>query len=228
MGVLYLVPTPIGNLEDITLRGLRILKEAKLILAEDTRNTGQLLKLLGLPKANLRSYHMHNEHGASKSIATEIASSPEDDIYAMVTDAGTPGISDPAYMLVNACIEEGIKVYCLPGPTAFVPALVQSGMPTNSFVFEGFLPVKKGRQTKLKALALEERTIILYESPHRVAKTFTDLALYFGPERKGAAVREISKLFEETKRGTLQELALYFATTSPRGEFVIVIHGSEH
>ena len=222
MGKLYLVPTPIGNLEDMTLRAIRILKEVDLILAEDTRTTGFLLKHFQI-KNRMQSHHKFNEHETTNGIASRIQAGEN---IALVSDAGTPGISDPGFLLVRACIEKGLEIECLPGATAFVPALVNSGFPTDRFCFEGFLPQKKGRQTKLKELALEERTIILYESPFRVLKTLTQLAEFIGENRSVSVSREISKLYEETVRGTLKEVIAHFQVNEPRGEFVIVIAAS--
>lgn len=220
---LYLVPTPIGNLEDITLRAIRILKEVDVILAEDTRTSGKLLHHLGIEK-RMHSHHLHNEH---KTVAHLVERLKKGEKMAMVSDAGTPGISDPGFLLVRACVQEGLKIECLPGPTAFVPALVKSGFSTDRFTFEGFLPVKKGRQTRLQSLAQEERTMIFYESPHRVLKTLEQFKEYFGAERMASVSREISKLFEETLTGTLEELVQTFTTKSIKGEFVIVVQGSK-
>ena len=220
---LVLVPTPIGNLDDITLRAIKVLQDADAILAEDTRTSGILMKHLGISKP-MFAYHAHNEHQALGVIMHRLKAG---DKLALVTDAGTPGISDPAFLLVRECIKEGIKVACLPGATAFVPALVNSGIPTNRFVFEGFLPLKKGRQTMLKALAVEPRTIILYESPMRLVKTLKELAVYFGADRLASVSRELTKMFEENKQGTLQDLAVYFESKSVKGEIVIVIAGAE-
>lgn len=219
MAKLTLVPTPIGNLEDITLRALRVLREARLILAEDTRTTGVLLAHYDI-RCPLQSYHMHNEH---KHLAATIRRIEELGEVALVSDAGTPGISDPGFLLVRECLREGIEVECLPGATAFVPALVASGLPCDKFVFEGFLPQKKGRQTRLTALAHEERTIILYESPYRVVKTLLQLAEVRGEDCPAAACRELSKLHEEQRRGTLKELADHFQSHQPRGEFVLIV-----
>ncbi len=221
MPKLYVVPTPIGNLEDITLRAIRVLSEAALILAEDTRTSSTLLKHYNI-KTKMRSYHKFNEHKISAFIEEFFA---EADTIALISDAGTPGISDPGFLLVRTCIEKGIDVECLPGATAFVPALVNSGFPSDSFIFEGFLPVKKGRQTKLKQLSTYNRTTILYESPHRILKTLTELMLYFGNERKVSVSRELTKKFEETFRGTLKEVFDYFSAKTIRGEFVIIIAG---
>ena len=219
MAKLYLVPTPIGNLEDMTFRAIRILKEVDLILAEDTRTTGILLKHFDI-RNKMQSHHKFNEHETTTGIVSRIQAGEN---IALVSDAGTPGISDPGFLLVRACIEKGLEVECLPGATAFVPALVNSGFPTDRFCFEGFLPQKKGRQTKLKELALEERTIILYESPFRVLKTLTQLAEFIGENRRVSISREISKLYEETVRGTLKEVIAHFQSNEPRGEFVIII-----
>lgn len=219
MAKLTIVPTPIGNLEDITLRALRILKETRLILAEDTRTTGILLAHYKI-RCPLQSYHMHNEH---KHLAATIRRIEELGEVALVSDAGTPGISDPGFLLVRECLKEGIEVECLPGATAFVPALVASGLPCDKFVFEGFLPQKKGRQTRLNALALEERTIIFYESPYRVVKTLVQLAEVRGGDCPAVVCRELSKLHEEIRRGTLSELIHHFENHHPRGEFVLIV-----
>jgi len=219
--MLYLVPTPIGNLKDITLRALELLKEVDLILAEDTRNTSRLLNHFGIQKP-LSPYHQHNEHKILEHLADQLIGGKK---MALVTDAGTPGISDPAFLLVRECIRRGIKVETLPGATAFVPALVNSGLTTNRFVFEGFLPLKKGRHTMLTKLAEEERTIILYESPVRLVKTLEDLAQYFGAERACSVSRELTKMFEENARGTLQEVTNHFRQKTVKGEIVIVIAG---
>ncbi len=219
MAKLYLVPTPVGNLEDMTFRAIRILKEVDLILAEDTRTTGFLLKHFDI-RNKMQSHHKFNEHETTAKIVSQIQAGEN---IALVSDAGTPGISDPGFFLVRACVEKGLEIECLPGATAFVPALVNSGFPTDRFCFEGFLPQKKGRQTKLKQLALEERTIILYESPFRVLKTLTQLSEFIGENRKVSVSREISKLHEETVRGTFNELISHFQVNEPRGEFVIVI-----
>jgi len=219
--MLYLVPTPIGNLKDITLRAIEVLKEVELILAEDTRNTSNLLNHYQIVK-QLSPYHQHNEHKVLQHLVSQLIEGKK---IALVTDAGTPGISDPAFLLVRECIKVGVKVECLPGATAFVPALVNSGLPTNRFCFEGFLPIKKGRQTLLKKLAEEERTLIFYESPVRLVKTLEEFIPYFGGERQCSVSREISKMFEENKRGTLQEAADYFKEKTVKGEIVIVIAG---
>jgi len=222
MSHLYLVPTPIGNLGDMTLRAIRVLQEVDLILAEDTRKTGILLKHYQIVKP-VRSHHQFNEHRTVESLVRELESGTT---MAVVTDAGTPGISDPGFLLVRSCVEAGIRVEVLPGPTAFVPALVSSGIPCDRFIFEGFLPQKKGRMTRMKELATEKRTIVLYESPHRIAKTLEQLAGYFGKERMASVSRELTKLHEETHRGTLGELSAHFSTTPPRGEMVMVIEGA--
>lgn len=222
MGKLYLVPTPVGNLEDITLRALELLKSADLVLAEDTRTTGMLLKHYDI-KARLQSHHKFNEHQTAEAVAERLAVS--DETVVLVSDAGTPGISDPGFMLVRACVARDVEVQCLPGATAFVPALVSSGLPCERFAFEGFLPQKKGRATRIAALAEEPRTMIIYESPYRVAKTLRQLAEAFGSERRCAACREISKLHEECVRGTLEEVAAHFEANEPRGEFVLIVEG---
>ncbi len=221
MSKLYLVPTPIGNLEDITLRALRILKEADLILAEDTRVTSKLLNHYEIKKP-VHAHHQHNEHKTVTFIAEKIASGQ---IIALVSDAGTPGISDPGFLLVRECLKLGLDVECLPGPTAFVPALVQSGLPCDSFVFVGFLPQKKGRQTKFKSLAEENRTMVFYESPHRLIKALEEFKEHFGLERKVSVSRELTKMFEETFRGTSDEAITHFSTKTVKGEIVIVVEG---
>jgi 16S rRNA (cytidine1402-2'-O)-methyltransferase len=220
---LYIVPTPIGNLEDITLRAIRTLKEVDIILAEDTRTSGNLLRHLGIEK-RLFAHHQHNEHKTVSMIAERIANGEK---IALVTDAGTPGISDPGFLLIRECVAQGIEVECLPGPTAFVPALVVSGLPCDTFCFEGFLPQKKGRQTKIKSLVKEERTMVFYESPHRLVKALEQFAEYFGEDRRASVSRELTKMFEENKRGSLKELAEYFKTKIVKGEIVIVIQGAE-
>ena len=222
MGKLYLVPTPVGNLGDITLRALELLKSADLVLAEDTRTTGMLLKHYDI-KARLQSHPKFNEHQTAEAVAERLAAS--DETVVLVSDAGTPGISDPGFMLVRACVAREVEVQCLPGATAFVPALVSSGLPCERFAFEGFLPQKKGRATRIAALAEEPRTMIIYESPYRVAKTLRQLAEAFGAERRCAACREISKLHEECVRGTLEEVAAHFEANEPRGEFVLIVEG---
>ena len=223
MGTLYLVPTPVGNLEDITLRALRILKEVDLVLAEDTRTSGTLLKHFDIQN-RLMSHHKFNEHQTADAFAARMAAG---ETMALVSDAGTPGISDPGFMLVRACVERGVTVQCLPGPTAFVPALVASGLPCERFAFEGFLPQKKGRASRIEALRTEQRTMIFYESPYRMVKTLGQLAEAFGPDRRCSACREISKLHEESVRGTLAEVQAHFEQTEPRGEFVLVVEGGE-
>ena len=219
MSKLFVVPTPVGNLEDITLRAIRILKEVDLILAEDTRQTKKLLDHFQIQK-QLLSYHKFNEHKTVESVVQKITSGQN---IALVSDGGTPGISDPGHILIAACINAGINIDCLPGATAFVPALVNSGFDTDEFVFIGFLPHKKGRQTKLKEVALIEKTILLYESPFRVLKLLEELKQHLGSERKISCSREISKMFEETVRGTADELIQHFTRKEPRGEFVVVI-----
>ncbi len=221
---LILVPTPIGNLKDITLRALEELKSADLILAEDTRTSGVLLKYYEISKP-LQSYHIFNEHKTVEKVVDQIKSGKK---VVLVSDAGTPAISDPGFLLVRTCLEHGIDVQCLPGATAFVPALVMSGLPSDSFVFEGFLPVKKGRQTKLTSLQAEKRTMIFYESPHRIIRTLEDFRTYFGEDRRASVSREISKLYEETVRGTLSEILAIFAQKAPKGEIVVVIEGNKN
>ena len=223
LGILYIVPTPIGNLEDITLRAIRILKEVDLIIAEDTRQSLKLLNHFEIKKT-IQSYHMHNEHKVLQRYVDELLNGKN---IALVSDAGTPAISDPGFLLVRECLKNGIKVDCLPGATAFVPALVKSGLPADSFCFEGFLPEKKGRQTKLKLLAEEERTIILYESPHRLIKTLKQFIEYFGADRLISVSRELTKTFEETVNGTIEEVLLHFENNIVKGEFVIVINGKK-
>lgn len=221
--MLFLVPTPIGNLKDITLRALEVLKEVDVILAEDTRNTSRLLNHYQIQKP-LSPYHQHNEHKILQHLIEQLLAGKK---MAVVTDAGTPGISDPAFLLVRACIKNNIKVETLPGATAFVPALINSGLTTNRFVFEGFLPLKKGRHTLLTHLAEEERTIILYESPMRLVKTLEDLIQYFGAERQCGVSRELTKMFEENARGSLQEVLEHFRQKTVKGEIVIIIAGKE-
>jgi 16S rRNA (cytidine1402-2'-O)-methyltransferase len=222
MSKLYLVPTPIGNLGDITLRAVEVLRSADLILAEDTRTTRVLLNHYSI-KAPLQSHHKFNEHRSLETVCDNIENGT---VTALVSDAGTPGVSDPGFLLVRRCIERGIAVEALPGATAFVPALVSSGLPSDRFCFEGFLPQKKGRQKRLTSLATEERTMILYESPFRVLKTIEQLAAVLGEERRASVSRELTKKFEETIHGTLGSLAGHFKTTAPRGEFVIVVAGA--
>jgi 16S rRNA (cytidine1402-2'-O)-methyltransferase len=221
--MLYIVPTPIGNLQDITLRALEVLKQVDLILAEDTRTSGKLLNHYQISKP-VTSYHMHNEHLIVPHLTNQLR---EGKTMAMISDAGTPGISDAAFLLVRECIKQGIKVECLPGATAFVPALVNSGLPMNRFTFEGFLPPKKGRQTMLKKLAEEDRTMIIYESPHRLLKTLQEFVQYFGADRQCCVSRELSKMFEENAHGTLQELVEHFQKKDVKGEIVIVLAGKE-
>ncbi len=221
--MLYLVPTPLGNLKDMTFRGVEVLQSVDVILCEDTRTSSKLLQHYQIQKP-LSPYHQHNEHKIIEHLVDQLKGGKT---FALITDAGTPGISDPAFLLVRACIKDGIRVECLPGATAFVPALVNSGIPTNRFVFEGFLPLKKGRQTMLKELAVEPRTIILYESPMRLVKTLTELAVYFGADRLASVSRELTKMFEENKQGSLQDLAVYFESKSVKGEIVIVVAGAE-
>ena len=223
IGKLFLVPTPIGNLEDMTFRAIRILKEADIILAEDTRTSAPMLKHFGIDK-KAYSHHQHNEHQATSEIIKFLK---EGKNVALISDAGTPAISDPGFFLVREAIKNELEVECLPGATAFVPALVNSGLPSDSFVFEGFLPVKKGRQTRFKKLAEEERTIVLYESPHRLLKTLEEFCQYLGADRQASVSRELTKLYEETVRGTLEEIKTYFETNILKGEFVICIAGCE-
>ncbi len=218
---LYLVPTPIGNLDDITLRAINVLKSADVILAEDTRTSGILLKHLGISKP-LQSYHIFNEHQAVQKLVQRLS---KGETLALVSDAGTPAISDPGFLLVRECLKHGITVECLPGPTAFVPALVNSGLPSDRFTFEGFLPHKKGRQTRLIELQAETRTMIFYESPHRLLKTLGQFAEYFGPDRQAAVARELTKIYEETVRGTLTELIAYYTAKGVKGEIVVVVAG---
>lgn len=220
---LYLVPTPIGNLEDITLRAIRVLKEVDLILAEDTRTSGKLLKHYEI-STHMHSHHMHNEH---KTVANIVQRIKNGESIALISDAGTPGISDPGFLLARACIENGVEIECLPGATAFVPALVSSGLPNDKFIFEGFLPVKKGRQTRLTFLSEETRTIIFYESPHKLLKTLTNFAEYFGADRPISVSRELTKLYEETLRGTVAEMIEHFTNKPPKGEFVVVVGGKK-
>lgn len=223
MGKLYLVPTPIGNLEDITLRAIRTLKEVDLILAEDTRTSGKLLQHLGVTTP-VQSHHMHNEHKTVEGIVNRLKNGES---IALISDAGTPAISDPGFLLTRACVESGVEVECLPGATAFVPALVNSGLPNDRFVFEGFLPVKKGRQTRLTILAEEQRTMIFYESPHKLLKTLSNFIEYFGPERQVSVSRELTKMYEETVRGSTEELLKYYTEKPPKGEIVIIVAGNK-
>jgi 16S rRNA (cytidine1402-2'-O)-methyltransferase len=223
MGKLYLVPTPIGNLSDITLRAIDTLKEVDLVLAEDTRKTLFLLRHLGIEK-RVVSHHQHNEHKESARIAERLEAGEK---IALVTDAGTPGISDPGFLLVRECLKLGIEVECLPGPTAFVPALVNSGLPSDRFCFEGFLPQKKGKQTKVRQLENEERTMVFYESPFRLLKTLELFATVFGEDRRASVSRELTKIYEETARGSLKELIAHFSAKTVKGEIVIVVAGCE-
>ena len=223
MSKLFLVPTPIGNLEDITFRSIRILNEVDLILAEDTRTSGKLLKHFDI-KPPMQSFHMHNEHKVLDKMVDKLKLGIK---IALISDAGTPGISDPGFLLVRACVEEGIETECLPGATALIPAIVQSGFPTDRFIFEGFLPPKKGRQTRLKQWSEETRTIVFYESPHKIVKTLSQLQEYVGGDRRLSVSRELSKKFEETVRGTVNELILHFSKKAPKGEFVIVLEGNK-
>lgn len=223
MSKLYVVPTPVGNLEDITFRAIKVLKEANLILAEDTRTTGRLLKHFEI-EGRMQSHHKFNEHKMVEQVVNRIQGG---EIVALVSDAGTPSISDPGFLVVRACVRAGIEVQCLPGATAFVPALVASGLPSDRFCFEGFLPQKKGRMTRIKELSQEPRTIVLYESPYRLVKCLTQLTEQFGENREASVSREISKLFEETVRGTLKELIDHFTLHEPRGEIVIVVAGEK-
>lgn len=224
MGKLYVVPTPVGNMEDMTFRAIRILKEADLILAEDTRTSGILLKHYEIKNA-MQSHHKFNEHQTVESIVNRIKGGQT---VALISDAGTPGISDPGFLVVRECVRNGIEVQCLPGATAFVPALVSSGLPDERFCFEGFLPQKKGRMTRLNALEEETRTMIFYESPYRLLKTLTQFAEIFGADRPVSVCREISKIHEESVRGTLQEVIAHFTETEPRGEIVIILGGKEN
>jgi len=221
--MLYLVPTPLGNLKDITLRAIEVLQAADVILCEDTRTSSKLLQHYKIQKP-LSPYHQHNEHKILQHLIDQLLAGKT---FALITDAGTPGISDPAFLLVRECIKNDVKVECLPGATAFVPALVNSGLPINRFVFEGFLPLKKGRHTLLTKLAIEDRTIVLYESPMRLVKTIAELITYFGADRLCSISRELTKLYEENKRGSLQEVHDYFKQKEVRGEIVIVIKGKE-
>ena len=219
MSKLYIVPTPIGNLKDITLRALEVLQEVDLILAEDTRTSGKLLKHFKIT-TQMHSHHMHNEHKTTAAIVSRIKSGQS---AALISDAGTPAISDPGFLLTRACVEAGIQVDCLPGATAFVPALVNSGLPNDKFVFEGFLPPKKGRQTRLQLLALETRTIIFYESPHKLIKTLGQIIEYFGQDRPVSVSREITKLHEQTIRGSALEVLAHFQAKPPKGEIVLIV-----
>ena len=223
MSKLYLVPTPIGNLEDITLRALRILKEVDFILAEDTRTSGKLLKHFEIT-TQMYSHHMHNEHKSVEGVLNRLKNG---ETCALISDAGTPAISDPGFLLTRACVQHNIDVECLPGATAFVPALVNSGLPNDKFVFEGFLPVKKGRQTRLTLLSEEKRTMIFYESPHKLLKTLAHFGEYFGEDRQISVSRELTKMFEETKRGTVVEVLSYYTEKPAKGEIVIVVDGKK-
>jgi 16S rRNA (cytidine1402-2'-O)-methyltransferase len=224
MPILYVVPTPVGNLEDITLRAIRILKESSLIYAEDTRVTKKLLSHLGIQKP-VYPFHAHNEHKVVQQVIDRIKT---EESVVLVSDAGTPGISDPGFLLIRACIQEEITVTCLPGPTALIPALVGSGFPCDRFCFEGFLPHKKGRQTKLIELSKEERTIVLYESPHRIVKCLAQIEEFFEPDRNVCVVREISKIYEEFKRGTATQVREYYEQHPPKGEIVLIIEGKKN
>jgi 16S rRNA (cytidine1402-2'-O)-methyltransferase len=221
MGKLFIVPTPIGNLEDMTFRAIKVLKEADLILAEDTRTSGKLMKHFEIG-THMQSHHMHNEHKTVENIISRLKGG---ETIALISDAGTPAISDPGFLLTRACVENGIDVECLPGATAFVPALVNSGLPNDKFIFEGFLPDKKGRQTRFLALAEEIRTMIFYVSPHKLVKTLTEFTQYFGVDRPVSVSRELSKLHEETVRGTAAEVLEHFTKKEPRGEIVVIVGG---
>ena len=223
MSKLYIVPTPIGNLDDMTLRAIKVLKEVDLILAEDTRTSGKLLKHFGI-ETPMQSHHMHNEHKILERLVKQLKSGQH---LAVISDAGTPAISDPGFLLTRACIENAIEVECLPGATAFVPALVNSGLPNDKFVFEGFLPVKKGRQTRLKLLSEEARTMIFYESPHKLLKTLSQFAEYFGADRQISVSRELTKLYDETLRGSVTEVLDKFEKKPPKGELVVVVAGKK-
>ncbi len=223
MSKLILIPTPIGNLEDITLRALRMLKEVDILLAEDTRQTKKLLQHFQIDRS-ITSHHQHNEHQTTENIVHRILAGA---VVGLVSDAGTPGISDPGFYLARACVEKGIEVETLPGATAFVPALVSSGLPCDRFCFEGFLPLKKGRQTKFNVLKEEERTMVFYESPFRLVKTLEQMSEYFGPDRKACVSREISKMFEEHRKGSIQELSIHYTTKPPKGEIVLIVAGKE-
>lgn len=218
---LYIVPTPIGNLEDITLRAINVLKSVDVVLAEDTRTSGSLLKHLGISKP-MHSYHIHNEHQTVSRVVERIL---KGETMALVSDAGTPAVSDPGFLLVRECIKQNIAVECLPGPTAFVPALVNSGLPSDRFTFEGFLPHKKGRQTRLQNLTSEERTMIFYESPHRLIKALEQFVTFFGADRQVSVARELTKIYEENVRGTLEEVIAYFSEKTIKGEIVIILAG---
>ena len=221
--MLYLVPTPLGNLKDITFRAIEVLQQADVILCEDTRTSSKLLQHYNIQKP-LSPYHQHNEHKIVEHISLQLQAGK---VMALITDAGTPGISDPAFLLVRECVKNNVKVECLPGATAFVPALVNSGLPINRFIFEGFLPLKKGRETLFKKLAQEERTMVFYESPVRLVKTLEEMITWFGSNRLCSVSRELTKLYEETKRGSLQEVRQYFQQKTVKGEIVIVVQGYE-
>ena len=221
--MLTVVPTPIGNLGDFTPRAIEAIEAADFVLAEDTRTTGSLLRLKGV-EARLRPFHAHNEHKVLEDVVSTLAAGAQ---ACLCSDAGTPGISDPGFLLVRACVEAGVEVTCLPGATAFVPALVVSGLPCERFVYEGFLPHKKGRQTRLKGIAAEPRTTVLYESPHRIVKLLGELVEHCGPERRASISRELSKKFEESRRGTVEELRAHFEAHPPKGEFVVVVAGAD-
>ncbi len=223
MGVLFVVPTPVGNLEDITLRAIRLLKEAEIIYSEDTRVTKKLLSHLEITGKQIIPFHAHNEH---KQLERSVQTVRENQCTVLVSDAGTPAISDPGFLLVRACVEAGLEVTCLPGPTAFVPALVASGFPCDRFLYEGFLPHKKGRQTKWLSYKEEERTIVLYESPHRIVKALEECVNFLGPEREVCVAREISKLFEQFVRGKAEDVLKHFQNTPPKGEIVLLIKGN--
>ena len=223
MAKLYIVPTPIGNLDDITIRAVQVLKKVDLILCEDTRRSKKLLNHLGI-KSQLRSHHKFNEHSEVEYIVKKIK---EDRNVAVISDAGTPGISDPGFLIVRTCLENEIEVECLPGPTALIPALMVSGISSDKFIFEGFLPIKKGRKTKLSILALEKRTMIFYESPHKLLRTLLDFENSFGPKRKISVSRELTKLYEETIRGTVEEMKEIYKNKKPKGENVIVVEGKD-
>ena len=222
--MLYVIPTPVGNLEDITMRAVRLLKEADFVLAEDTRTSSKLLKHLEI-QVPMYSHHKFNEHKTSASIVERIRDCQNH--VALISDAGTPAISDPGFMLVRECVKNGVEVQCLPGATAFVPALVNSGLPNDRFYFEGFLPQKKGRQTRMKILAEQTHTMIIYESPFRLVKTLEQLAEFMGADRRASVSREISKLHEDTQRGTLAELAAHYKQTPPKGEIVLIVEGAQ-
>ncbi|MBR4522236.1 MAG: 16S rRNA (cytidine(1402)-2'-O)-methyltransferase [Prevotella sp.] len=224
MKMLYLIPTPVGNMEDMTFRAIRLLKEADIVLCEDTRTSGILLKHFQIEGKRLMAHHKFNEHGTAKNIVERLKSG---ETICLITDAGTPGISDPGFLLVREAVEAGIEVQTLPGATAFVPALVSSGLPCDRFCFEGFLPQKKGRQTRIEELSHETRTMIIYESPRRIVKTLEQLAVAFGEDRRMSACREISKVHEESVRGTIAEVLTHFKETEPKGEFVLIIGGCD-